>query len=109
MYLILWEYQIKPNRRSEFEKIYVADGDWAKLFQKGTGYLGTELIRSATVPDHYMTIDRWNSKSEYDIFLRQYEAAYKSLDAQCEGLTEHESLLGMWKTVLSDLQAVEGG
>jgi hypothetical protein len=48
MYLILWEYHVKPEKRAEFEQIYSPGGAWAELFQKGTGYLGTELMRDET-------------------------------------------------------------
>lgn len=99
MYTILWEYQVKSNRCSEFESIYSANGVWVELFKQSAGYSGTELLRDETNPQHYITIDRWASKRDYEKFLSQYEKEYKELDAQCEGLTENESLIGKWETV----------
>ena len=99
MFIILWEYQIKLEKQSEFESIYFPNGAWAELFKKSTGYLGTELLRDEINPQRYLTIDRWNSKEDYEAFMYQYEKEYKALDAQCEGLTESESLLGKWETV----------
>jgi heme-degrading monooxygenase HmoA len=93
MYLIVWEYRIRPETRAEFEQIYSATGAWAELFQKGAGYVGTELLRDETTPLRYITIDRWKSKAEYEAFLSAWRQEYETLDAQCEGLTEHESLL----------------
>lgn len=97
MYIILWEYLIKPEKRSEFESIYGSDGVWAKLFKSGDGYAGTELLLDRERPQRYLTIDRWLSREKFEGFLSAYETEYKTLDAQCEGLTESESLLGMWE------------
>lgn len=99
MYIIIWEYQVKPEKRSEFEEIYASDSRWAELFRKGPGYLGTELLREEDQPLHYLTLDRWSSKEQHDDFLIQWNKEYIILDAQCEGLTERESLLGKWNVV----------
>jgi heme-degrading monooxygenase HmoA len=99
MYVVLWEYQVKAEKRSEFEKIYSANGAWADLFKTGTGYLGTELLRNENEPLHYLTIDRWDSRESYEAFQSQRENEYKHLDAQCDGLTEREAPLGRWNSV----------
>jgi heme-degrading monooxygenase HmoA len=99
MYIIIWEYRVKSERQSEFEKIYSPDGAWAKLFGKGTGYLGTELFHDETNSQRYLTCDRWTSKMDYETYIAQWEKEYKALDAHCEGLTERESLLGRFDSV----------
>jgi heme-degrading monooxygenase HmoA len=99
MYVIIWEYRVKRGKQSEFEAIYSSNGAWAKLFKKDAGYLGTTFIRDTNDPQRYITIDRWTSKEAYENFLTQREKEYKALDANCEGLTEQESQLGMWNSV----------
>lgn len=94
MYLILWEYHVRPERCDEFERIYSAAGAWAELFRKSKGYLGTELVNDEANPQRYFTVDRWVSKTEYERFLEVWQQEYKALDEQCEGLTEREVLLG---------------
>lgn len=96
MYLILWEYHIKAEKLSDFEETYSPAGAWAELFQKGAGYLGTELLHDETNPCRYLTIDRWESKTAYETFLSTQEQTYREMDAKCERLTERESLLGTW-------------
>jgi heme-degrading monooxygenase HmoA len=98
MFIIIWKYQVKPETQTEFEAIYSPNGVWAELFKKSTGYLGTELLRDERNLQRYFTIDRWESKEDYQAFLFQYEKEYKALDAQCESLTESESLLGKWES-----------
>ena len=47
---------VKADRSAEFEKIYGENGAWVKLFQNGSGYLGTELLLDSkaalSVPDN---------------------------------------------------------
>ena len=94
MYIIIWEYQVLPEKQTDFEKIYAVNGAWAELFKKGNGYLGTELIHSTEHPAQYLTVDRWDSQENYESFLLQHKAEYENLDSQCEGLTERKSCLG---------------
>jgi heme-degrading monooxygenase HmoA len=98
MYIIIWQYQVKFEKQSQFERIYSSNGAWAELFKNSAGYLGTELFHDKTIPQRYLTIDRWESKKEYEAFLTEREDEYKTLDKQCEGLTESESLVGNWET-----------
>jgi len=96
--LIIWEYEVQEDRVAEFEKIYAPDGDWAELFKKGAGFLGTELIRSTGHPKRYVTIDRWASSRDYESFRSQWKEEYARLDAQCEGLTQYENCLGSFES-----------
>lgn len=99
MLFILWEYQLKPDKRAEFESMYSPKGTWATLFHKGAGYLGTELLRDETNPYRYLTIDHWNSREDYEGFLSRWHKEYNELDTQCEGLTESESCIGKFHGV----------
>lgn len=99
MYIIIWEYRVKPERVAEFEEVYAANGAWAQLFKKEAGYLATELLNDPNEAYRYITIDRWKSSQDYEAFLLQWEAEYAALDTQCEHLTEQESLLGKWEPV----------
>jgi len=94
MYVIIWEYHVKAERAVEFEKIYASDGEWADLFTKEDGYLGTELLCDSNEPLHYMTIDRWVSSDTYHSFRARWQAEYKVLDEHCQNLTDREVFLG---------------
>jgi hypothetical protein len=45
MYVILWRFRPVEGRESEFERAYGPSGEWALLFGRDDGYLGTELLR----------------------------------------------------------------
>ena len=100
MYVIIWAYQVKAEQLVAFEQIYASNGAWAELFRKEEGYLGTELLRDSNRPQRYITIDRWLSSEDYESFRLQRKSEYARLDAQCEGLTEQETLLGRWESIL---------
>jgi heme-degrading monooxygenase HmoA len=100
VYVIIWEYQVRAERVAEFEEIYSPVGRWAKLFQKGKGYLGTELLAGERRAHRYLTIDRWRSAQAYESFLAEWKKEYEDLDAECGGLSESETLLGTWGEIL---------
>jgi heme-degrading monooxygenase HmoA len=95
MHAILWEFRVRPGREQEFERGYCPDGDWAQLFRRAEGYLGTELTRSTTDAQHYYTLDRWSSKAAFENFRQGFDAEYRALDAKFVGLTEREGRIGV--------------
>jgi heme-degrading monooxygenase HmoA len=94
MYLILWEFTVRPERAAEFERAYGTNGDWAKLFARSARYRGTELLRDRETAGRYLTIDRWTSGDAYEAFERRWRAEYDALDGKCETLTLTERRLG---------------
>ncbi|MFZ5857428.1 MAG: putative quinol monooxygenase [Chloroflexota bacterium] len=99
MYVILWEYLVKAERLAEFESIYRANGMWVELFRKDKGYLGTDLLRDQNDPRRFVTMDRWVSEEAYRSFKATWQEQYNALDAQCDDLTENESLLGIFSLI----------
>jgi heme-degrading monooxygenase HmoA len=90
----LWEFTVDPARRAEFEKHYGPDGDWARLFRRAVGYLGSELLRDRAEPARFLTIDRWETREAFLAFRRDYGAEYERLDRELEGLANREAPLG---------------
>ena len=99
MYVIVWEYQVKTEHLENFEKIYGEGGAWTDLFQRGTGYLGTELLVDPQNHCRYMTIDRWASAQAYNNFLIRCHGEYETLDAECKELTKSETPVGKWEVI----------
>ena len=97
MIAILWRYNVRPERIADFVRIYTSDGEWAKLFAKASGYLGTELLREGE--GNYLTIDRWRARADFDTFLSLHRAEYEALDKICDGWTLKEERLGAFETV----------
>ncbi|MDP9284148.1 MAG: antibiotic biosynthesis monooxygenase, partial [Actinomycetota bacterium] len=75
----VFEYEVELAGAEAFEAVYGSDGEWARFFAPGDGYLGTELLRlSGGETVHYLVIDRWRSASAYDAFLAAHADAYAS-------------------------------
>lgn len=99
LYVILWEFHIKSGSESRFEQVYGPEGDWARFFKQGEGYVATELIRDVKNPRRYVTMDYWVSRTAHESFRERWMDEYKRLDAQCESLTEREMPLGSFVAV----------
>lgn len=95
-FVIIWEFRIRPAKRRAFARAYGPDGEWAKFFRKGKGYLGTELIRDGNQPNRYVTLDYWISHKHYEIFKKQNRKMYEIIDEKCEALTTQESEIGQF-------------
>ncbi len=102
MYVYLWEYRVRPERRAEFLRHYRAGGTWARLFRQGPGYLGTDLLHDAADPARYVTVDRWVDEAVFRAFRARYAAEFAALDQRCEALTTAETLLGEYATVAAE-------
>lgn len=98
MYWVVWSFDVKPAQVKAFERAYGPDGDWTKLFQRGSGFEGTELRREPDRPDHYLTIDRWRTRDDYRRFKDAFLSEYEGLDVRCSSLTEVEYKVGDFET-----------
>ncbi len=96
MHVIIWEFTVREERIHEFISVYNSDGDWATLFRRAKGYLGTQLLRSSQTPNTFLTVDRWESSNSFKVFQEQFGPEYKELDARCEGYTLSERKVGVF-------------
>lgn len=94
MFLVLWEFDVKPGFESRFETAYGPGGDWAQFFRRDPHYRETRLLRELSRPNAYMTLDVWDSQSAYEKFQQQNREAYLALDRSCEAMTVRENRLG---------------
>jgi heme-degrading monooxygenase HmoA len=94
MHVILWEFEVSAENAADFVIAYGANGAWTELFQLAAGYIGTELLRCAEDPKHYITIDRWSSAEDFERFQQDFGDRYNTLDAESEGLTLSETKIG---------------
>jgi len=99
MHIIIWEYSVREEHIREFISAYDSDGDWVKLFRLSEGYLGTELLRSAHHHDVFLTIDRWESATAFEVFQERFGAEYNKLDTHLEGYTSAEKRLGVFSKI----------
>jgi len=99
MFVVLWQFDVKPGSAERFERVYGPCGVWAKLFHNDPAYQRTLLLRDPFRPDTYVTCDFWASKKAYEAFRQKYSAAYLALDRECEELTLAERKIGAFEQV----------
>ena len=97
-FIIVWEFRVRAGHEAEFEAVYGAGGEWDQLFALSPDYQGTELLRDASTPGRYLTVDRWASAESFEDFRRVHADEYDTLDARCEARTEAETKIGAWIT-----------
>jgi len=95
VYVVVWKYTVGDATRDAFEREYGPNGVWMKLFDRGAGYRGTELLRGPA--GVYLTIDRWESRAAYDAFLASHADEYNRIDIACAELTQDEALIGAFE------------
>jgi heme-degrading monooxygenase HmoA len=93
MYVRVWEYEVASEHVDAFVAAYGATGEWARLFQRGRGHLGTELYRRTGDETRFITVDRWADEESWGAFLEGWAGPYQELDAVMDSLTESERSL----------------
>jgi heme-degrading monooxygenase HmoA len=93
-FVALWEFEVEPAQRAEFERAYGPQGGWVRLFRAAAGYLGSELLRDQARAGRYVTLDRWRSRADWQAFHDAHADAYARLDRECLALTRDERALG---------------
>jgi heme-degrading monooxygenase HmoA len=90
MFVILWEFEVKPGNRVGFEKAYGSAGSWVQLFQRDPHFRGTQLLHDPSHEHRYFTLDFWDSVTAYRDFLTTKRQAYEELDSFLQGLALRE-------------------
>jgi heme-degrading monooxygenase HmoA len=93
MFVRVWEYEVDSEQVDAFVAAYAATGDWAQLFGRGHGYVGTDLYRSTDDGSRFVTVDRWSDQAAWLAFLEDWREAYDGLDVSMSELTRSERSL----------------
>ena len=94
MFLVLWEFEVKPGREGRFQEVYGPGGDWNSLFRSDPNHVETRLFQDMTRSGVYLTADYWRSRKAYEAFLTLRRSEYEVLDAATEDLTLSERHIG---------------
>ena len=99
MFLVLWEFEVKPGCEERFQRVYGPGGDWDSLFRRESSHAGTHLFRDISKPRVYLTADYWRSRKAYEEFLQAQGNEYNALDAVSEELTANERHVGSYEQI----------
>lgn len=90
VFVRVWEYEVRPERRDAFVQAYGPDGDWARLFARHPGWGSTDLYVSTADRNRFVTVDRWVDEASWAAFLAEWAEDYHALDDQLAPLTVSE-------------------
>jgi heme-degrading monooxygenase HmoA len=94
MLVIVWEYEVKPDRIDDFESFYRPDGPWTSLFRSSPAFLSTTLMKDLRKKGRYMVADRWMSESMYEEFKQAHRQAYDQMSERGHRLITAETEVG---------------
>jgi hypothetical protein len=60
MIAIMWQFDVKAGRESEFEELYGADGAWTAMNRQTRSYLGSSFLNDQNRPSRYIVIEYWS-------------------------------------------------
>jgi heme-degrading monooxygenase HmoA len=103
MIALVFSYEVRVNP-ADFEQAYGADGEWAQFFRRGTGYIGTELLRDVEIPGRYFVVDRWESAEAYNAFTAEHREEYMRRVDDTRFYFEHELRFGTFETVWEPIE-----
>jgi heme-degrading monooxygenase HmoA len=104
---VMFEYEVEEGARADFERVYSSEGDWARFFRSGVGYLGTELHASVgesraagsegDARRRFLVVDRWTTQEAYADFLAAHAAEYERRSQAAESLYVSETRIGSFE------------
>ncbi|HMI49937.1 MAG TPA: hypothetical protein VK525_00400 [Candidatus Saccharimonadales bacterium] len=98
MFVVLWEFEVKPGSEIEFRSAYGPAGPWLQLFRHDSSYLETRLLHDPFRVQFYVTLDFWTSHGAYQSCQAFNRSEYQQIDAICGTLTLTERKLGEFDT-----------
>jgi heme-degrading monooxygenase HmoA len=94
---LVFRYDVRDP--DAFEEAYGPEGDWARFFRSGDGYIGTELLHDVEIPTRYLVIDRWESAEAYNAFAAERRDEYMTRVDDSRFLYDQELRFGTFENV----------
>ena len=60
MVAVVWQFETIPERSSEFERFYGADGEWTKLSRRSRSFLGSSFLQDLADSRRYVLVEYWS-------------------------------------------------
>ena len=96
MIAIMWQFDVRNGRETEFEQLYGADGAWTAMNRHTRSYLGSSFLRDQNRSYRYIVIEYWSEMIVYEQHRAYRSDAISSLEERRTTLVESVEPLGIF-------------
>ena len=96
MIAIMWQFEVKQGRESEFEELYGVEGEWTAMNRHARSYLGTSFLRDQNRSSRYVVIEYWSEMLVYEQHRAYRSDAIEVLERRRDLLIESVEPLGVF-------------
>jgi hypothetical protein len=96
MIAIMWQFEVKNGRETEFEQLYGADGEWTAMNRQSRSYLGSSFLRDQNRSSRYIIVEYWSEMVVYEQHRTYRSAAIASFEERRTAVVESSEPLGVF-------------
>ena len=96
MIAVVWQFEVKPGHREQFEAFYGADGDWTKMSRRSRSFIGSSFLRELTQEPRYVLVEYWSEMLPYERHLADFEDEITTLERMRGDMVEQTIPLGVF-------------
>jgi quinol monooxygenase YgiN len=93
---VVWQFETRDERASEFEQFYGADGDWTKLSRRSRSFLGSSFLKDLATPNRYLLVEYWSEMLVYEKHLADFGDEVKDLEAERDRFVARMEPIGIY-------------
>jgi hypothetical protein len=96
MIAIMWQFDVKNGRETEFEQLYGVDGGWTAINRRTRSYLGSSFLHDQNRSSRYIVIEYWSEMIVYEQHRAYRSDVIASLEERRTALVESVEPLGIF-------------
>ena len=96
MIAIVWQFDVRSGRETEFEQFYGADGEWTAMNRHSRSYLGSSFLRDQANTSRYLVIEYWSEMIVYEQHRTSRSAIIESIEKRRAELVDAVEPLGIY-------------
>jgi len=96
MIAIMWQFDVKNGRETEFEQLYGVDGEWTTMNRHTRSYLGSSFLRDQNRSSRYILIEYWSEMIVYEQHRVYRSDTIVSLEGRRNTFVESVEPLGIF-------------
>ena len=96
MIAVVWRFDVKDGKNTEFEELYGADGEWTRMNRLTRSYLGTSFLRDQNHPSRYLMLEYWSEMVVYEQHRAYQSEAIASFEERRDALVDSFEPVGIF-------------